>query len=121
MKKVLIVEDDPQLHSVYQSLLSKEGYEVVLAGTGTDGLTAVRTQHPDLVMLDIMLAGGLNGFDVLEQVKRLPETKDIPVIMLSNLDREEQVAKSIGAAHFFVKVNTSNDAILGKVRELIGA
>lgn len=119
MKQIVIIEDDPQLQLVYTSLLTNAGYTVTCEAAGHQGLTLIRSQRPDLVLLDIMLPDGINGFDVLEDMKRTVETKDIPVIMLSNLDSEGESAKNVGADAYFVKVNTPNELLLSTIKKLL--
>jgi DNA-binding response OmpR family regulator len=119
MKKILLVEDDDILQRMYQKRLQSEGYEVIQARDGKTGLSLAKSDQPDLILLDIMLPGGLNGFDVLEQLKRDQKTKDIAVLVLTNLDSEEKVAKEIGASGYLVKVNTKPDQVIVKVNELL--
>lgn len=115
MKKVLFVEDDNSLLSVYVESLKDTGIEAIGVMTGKEGLEKVETEKPDLIVLDIMLPGGINGFDVLEQLKANAVTAAIPVIVLTNLDSEEAVAKKIGAIDYKVKSNTT----IEEIKELI--
>ncbi len=117
MKKILIIEDDPSLCGAYREMLKKHEVEVMEAVTGQEGMTLVASGKPDLILLDIMLPGGMNGFDVLEQLKRNPTTEKIPVIVLTNLDSEEKVAQTIGASDYLVKANTTKDEIVKLVME----
>lgn len=71
----------------------------------------------DLVLLDIMLPGGMNGFDVLEDLKRNQLTSSIPVIVLTNLDSERETALKIGAADYAVKANTSIEETVQKIKQ----
>lgn len=119
MAKILIVEDDVQLLNAYKMLLSTKGYDVLTAGAGQIGYAIAKSEKPDLIILDVMLPGGMNGFDVLEQLKLFEDTKNIPVLIMTNLETEEKVAKTIGAADYLVKVNTSNDQLVAKVKELL--
>lgn len=112
IKKILIIEDDPTLFRIYFDLFSSKEIKAINAKTGAEGITLINSEKPDLIILDIMLPGGMNGFDVLEKVEANPETKTIPVIVLTNLDSEEQVAKIIGAKKYFVKANTTTDEVL---------
>lgn len=91
------------------------------AVTGREGLTMVKTENPDLILLDVMLPGGMNGFDVLEDLKRTEATKNIPVIILTNLDSETNVAKSIGAKDYLVKANTTKDDLVKIVMDCLEA
>lgn len=117
MKKILIIEDDSQVQQIYQKKLTAEGFEVVQAFTGKEGLALVKPVPPDLIILDIILPGGMNGFDVMEQLKRDPSHAAIPVIVLTNLDSEEKVAKTIGANDYIVKANTSLDKVIEIVKK----
>lgn len=76
----------------------------------------VEQELPDLVLLDIMLPGGLNGFDVLEQMKREETLRKIPVVILTNLDTEEKTSKLIGADDYIIKANTSLAEIVAKIK-----
>lgn len=104
---------------MYTQLLTSKQYDVVTAHDGSTGLTLVRSDKPDLVILDIMLPGGMNGFDVLEELKRNEQTKQIPVLVLTNLDSEEKVAREIGAQYYLVKAHNPPEKVLEKMRELL--
>ncbi len=117
MKKILIIEDDTSLSSAYREMFSKQNVTVIVSTTGQEGLRLVVSEKPDIILLDIMLPGGMNGFDVLEQLKKNPLTGKIPVIVLTNLDTEEKVARTIGASDYLVKANTTKDEIVKLVME----
>jgi len=119
MKKILIIEDDEILVRMYQKRLISEGYDVIEARDARTGLTQAQTKKPDLILLDIMLPGGMNGFDVLEQLKQDESTKDSPVLILTNLESEEKVAKEIGATGYLVKVNAKPDQVIAAINELL--
>ena len=115
-KKILIVDEDTSLLKAYRAMFEPKGISVVGATTGQEGLTlASSSEKPDVILLDIMLPGGMNGFDVLERLEANPDTKKIPVIVLTNLDTEEKVAKTIGARYYIVKANTTKDEIVKRV------
>ncbi len=120
MAKILIVEDDSQLQLIYQKKLSREGHEIFLATTGQEGLLLATSKKPDIILLDVMLPGGQNGFDILEQIKRDTNLKSIPVLILTNLDTEQETALSIGANDYIIKANTSLDEMLMKVNKYLG-
>ena len=111
-RRILIIEDDVSLLKAYREMFKTQDVSVVGAATGQEGLAMVGSEKPDLILLDIMLPGGMNGFDVLEQLKRNPITQPIPVIVLTNLDSEEKVSKTIGASNYLVKANTTKDEIV---------
>ncbi len=115
--KILVVEDDPQLQQMYRRKLNFEKFTALVAGTGEEGLRMAKEQHPDLILLDVMLPGNMNGFDVLEVLKRDENLKAIPVIMSTNLNSEETVAKTIGVVDYLVKANTSLEEVIEKIKK----
>jgi len=119
MQKVLIIEDETAYQKILKDAFVKEGFEVLLASEANRGTTEVVKYHPDIILLDIMLPGGMNGFDFLEQLKAKENTKSIPVIIITNLDSEEKVAKEIGASFYFIKSGTTITQIVEKVKELL--
>lgn len=120
MKRVLMIEDDAALVELYKYALGKEDIQFSSAPTGKEGLEKAKSEKPDLIILDIMLPGGINGFDVLEFLKKDPTTPNIPVLVLTNLDKEEKTAKDIGAIDYLVKVNTSISDVVGRVKGILG-
>ena len=102
MKKILIVEDDSDLCKNFQKIFS-DRYKILISGTGADGLGKSLQWLPDLIILDIMLPGGMNGFDVLRKLKGCQETKDIPVIVYTKLEDEQLSAIEGGASTYLVK------------------
>ena len=97
MKTILIVEDDQQTLDLYTQTLASSEITIISSNNAVEGFDALMKHKPDLVILDIMLPGGSNGFDLLEQIKRDPGTKDIPVLVLTNLDSEKNASISMGA------------------------
>ena len=91
--KVLIVDDEKTLVNVMKDYLSKEGYETDVAYDGKQALDKISIYHPDIILLDILMPV-LNGIDTLKILKKQPETKNIPVIMLSNYDDREKIVES---------------------------
>lgn len=105
-KRVLLVEDEPLLIDLYQERFGEEDFDLAVAQDGNEALKKAR-QGADLILLDILLPG-INGFEVLRQLKRNLETRDIPVIVLTNLgseqsDSDKQLAFSLGAVDYLVK------------------
>lgn len=117
MKKILIVEDDPKVQQIYGEALRASGYSILPALKAELGLKMVREEKPDMVLLDIMFPGGMNGFDLLEQMMRDETVNKIPVVVLTNLDSERKVAMDIGAKDYLVKANTSIEQLLAKVSQ----
>jgi CheY-like chemotaxis protein len=119
MKKILIIEDDVQLQKIYQTKFSAEGYEIIQAITGEEALKKVSEGKPDLVVLDIMLPGGMDGFTVLDQLKSDIQTKNIPVFVSTNLDDQAITALSKGAVWYFIKAQTPIADVVAKVKEYL--
>ncbi|MDO8523760.1 MAG: response regulator [bacterium] len=119
-KRVIYVEDDEFFGKTISGLLSAAGYEVHLVSDGEAGLVAIRSQKPDLVLLDLLLPK-LDGKEVLRQLKADPETKSIPVFVLSNLSAEKDVeeTRALGAKTFFVKAQTLPTAVAKAVEETL--
>lgn len=105
-KKVLAIEDDAFLSSLVAGKLVESGFSVINASTGKDGLAKAKQEHPDLVLLDIMLPD-VGGFEVLEKLKADPEMKDIPVVILSNLGGRDEIecGVTLGASSYLIKSN----------------
>jgi CheY-like chemotaxis protein len=106
MSKILIVEDDPLMSRLYKNIFTLgKNFEVEMATDGEEALTKVAASHPSIILLDVMMPK-MNGLQVLEQLKNDPATRDIPVVMLSNLAGDDQAADTAlakGAAKYIVK------------------
>src|SRR3989344_869013 len=105
-KKILSIEDDEFLSSLVSGKLIESGFSVITAGTGKDGLAKAELEHPNLILLDIMLPD-MGGFEILQSLKANPATKDIPVIILSNLGGRDEIEKGValGASSYLIKSN----------------
>jgi len=103
-KRILIVDDQPDIRLMCRVNLRLEGYEVIEAVDGETGLAAIRELHPDLVLLDVMMPG-VDGWQVLDQVKADEALRDIPVILLTaRVQREDEIRGwSSGAADYLSK------------------
>lgn len=119
MKKILLVEDNQQLQNLYVTALKSAGHDVHSATTVDAALSFLQTNVPDIALLDIILPGGKNGFDLLEHFKRVEALKSVPVVMLTSLDSEQGVALEIGAQEYIVKTETSIQEIVEKVNQLL--
>ena len=118
-KKILLVEDEAALRKTLGAVLKQEGYEMVLAADGEAGLRLAKAKKPDLILLDLILPK-LHGFDVLTQLKSDPNTKQIPVIVLTNLEKIEDIEKAIemGATTYLIKARYSLEEVVEKVRKI---
>lgn len=119
MKKILIIEDNEDVVNVYHQILTEEGYEVIQTSFGKIALGMIQTQQPDLILLDIMLPGGMNGFDILEDLKRTGKLPKIPVIVLTNLNTQAETAKELGAIAYLIKADTDPEEILTLVNKTL--
>lgn len=119
-KKILIIEDDATISSMYKSSLEKDGYTVVVAPEGERGWQLAGSQLPNLILLDIILPK-LDGFSVLDKLRQDPKTKGIPVIMLTNLGQDEDKArgKKLGAVDYWVKADFTPAQVSEKIKNYI--
>jgi len=116
--KVLIIEDDLDIANVYSLKFEKENFDVFVAADGEAGIKKVKTWLPNMILLDIMLPKK-DGFEVLKSIKADDKTKDIPVIMWTNLSQTEEArkAKTLGAADYLVKVFNMPAEVVEKAKE----
>jgi DNA-binding response OmpR family regulator len=119
---ILLVEDDGFLASIYAQKLELEGYDVSLATNGEDGLRLAQKDKPDLVLLDLIMPK-LDGFQTLERLKADAATKNIPVLILSNLGQREDVERcmTLGAAGYLIKAHSLPGETIAKVKTLLGS
>lgn len=119
--KILVIDDDPFTRDVFQLALEHAGFAVASAEDGVAGLAAVKAERPDVIMLDIMMPR-MDGFETLAKLKSDPETKGIPVIMLSSMRASEDIARAMkdGAAAYLKKGEAVPADIPAKAREVLG-
>jgi len=115
-RRVLLAEDDRFLRRAAEARLRQHGLEVLTAVDGEEALRVARAEHPDLVLLDVVMPK-LQGFEVLKALKQDDATARIPVIVLSNLGQERDVeqATALGAVAFLVKANLSLQDLVQRV------
>ncbi len=120
MKKILFIEDEQTLQKTISRYLEQEGYQVNNALDGEIGLEIAKKEKPDLILLDIILPKK-NGFEVLKELKEDETTKNIPVIILTNLEGDADVEKalSLGANTYLVKANYRLEEISNKIKETL--
>ena len=121
-ERILLAEDDRILRKAGETALRKKGYDVIAAIDGEDALAKAREEPPDLVLLDVMMPK-VHGFDVLRGLKGDARLRDIPVIMLTNLEQpsDMQRAAAGGAFGYLVKSNLDLDDLTAKVAEALAA
>ena len=119
-KKILIVEDDKFLRELISQKLTKEGYTIFSAIDGEEGVKKIKEEKPDLVLLDLILPG-IDGFEVLTQMREMPLTASVPVIILSNLGQKEDVERGLklGAADYLIKAHFTPGEIIEKIKNVI--
>jgi len=121
MKKILFIEDESVLQKAFGDVLQQKGYKILSALNGEIGLRMARSEKPDLILLDLILPR-LHGFEVLKKLKEDPETKEIPVIVLTNLEKMEDINKAIelGATTYLVKTEYKIEEVIEKIKKIIG-
>ena len=119
-KKILFIEDESAFQTTFGDMLSKQGYEMIKAMDGKTGLDLAKEKNPDLILLDLILPK-MDGFGVLKGLKENQETKDIPVIILTNLENtgDVQRALELGAMTYLTKANYTLAEILGKIEKIL--
>ncbi len=117
-KVILLAEDDKFISRAYFDGLTREGYKVITAFDGNEALKSARENRPDLIMLDLIMPL-MNGFELLEELKKDEELKSIPVIILSNLGQESDIkrGKELGAVDYMVKSNFSMKEVANQIRK----
>lgn len=120
MKRVLIVEDDEFLQGLEATKIKNSGYEVLSAQTGEDAMKKIMEPNIDIILLDLLLPN-FDGFEILKKIKETESTKNIPVIIFSNLSETKDVEKaiSLGATKFMVKSNFSLEELIDHINSLV--
>ena len=120
MAKILIVEDDPLIMRLYQKIFVLEGFEVVQAANGEEGLEKAKSVMPTLIVLDIMMPK-MNGLELLMKLKSDDQTQKIPVVMLTNLAGTHDAEKALteGAVKYIIKSEFTPKQVVNLVQEII--
>ena len=118
-KTILFIEDDLDIQRLYSMKLDAAGFKVLLSVDAEQGLTQLKKQKPDLILLDIMLPGKMNGFEFLKTIKEDESLKKIPVVVLTNLDTEKEEALNLGAVDYIIKANINLNDIVEKVKSYL--
>lgn len=119
-KKILLIEDDLSLSKIYSNKLRRNEFEVSVAITGEEGLHKALMENPDLILLDLILPDK-DGFQVLTELQKSSQTKDTPVIIISNLGQESDIKRgmALGAKDYLVKANISLINIIEKIKKYL--
>jgi len=120
-KKILLVEDDETLASVYQQRLTLEGFDVRHTSNGEDALSMAVEYRPDLILLDVMMPK-LSGFDVLDILRNTPATRSVHVVMLTALGQQKDAdrARELGADDFLVKSQVVIGDVVARIKHFLG-
>lgn len=120
-KKILFIEDEPALQTTFGDILKQNGYKMISALDGEIGLRLAKSEKPDLILLDLILPK-MDGFDVLKSLKEDPKTKKIPVIILTNVERIEDIdqALELGATTYLVKTQYRLEEVMEKIKKSLG-
>ncbi len=104
MARILVVDDSPTEVHVLQTMLEKHGHEVMVATSGEEGIEVARQNNPDMVLMDVVMPG-MNGFQATRQLAKLPQTANIPVIIVTTKDQETDKVWAMrqGARDYIVK------------------
>ena len=121
MKKILFIEDEAILQKTFGEILEAKNFKMISALDGDIGIKLAKKEKPDLILLDLLMPRK-NGFEVLKELKEDPETKDIPVIVLTNLERIEDVNKAVelGATTYLVKAHYTIEEVIDKIKKALG-
>lgn len=119
-EKILLIEDDALIVRMYQVKFNSSGYEVLIAFNGKDGLQLAKDKKPNIILLDILMPK-MDGFKTLELLKKNSETNPIPVIILTNVGKEESIQKglSMGATDYLVKARLTPIQVVRKIEEVL--
>ncbi|XOB40176.1 MAG: response regulator transcription factor [Candidatus Nealsonbacteria bacterium] len=118
--KILIIEDDKFLRELITRKLTDEGFSIIEAVDGEDGLKKIKESKPDLVLLDLILPS-IDGFEVLSKIKADASIASIPIIILSNLGQKEEVEKGLkmGAVDYLIKAHFTPGEIIEKIKNVL--
>jgi DNA-binding response OmpR family regulator len=120
MKTILFIEDESALQKTFGEILRQEGFEMISALDGELGLRLAKEKKPDLILLDLVLPK-IHGFEVLKKLKEDKETKEIPIIVLTNLEGISDVDKTIelGVTTYLVKAQYSLEEVVEKIKKAL--
>tara|TARA_B100001964_G_scaffold229788_1_gene282515 strand:- start:982 stop:1362 length:381 start_codon:yes stop_codon:yes gene_type:complete len=115
--KILLVEDEEMLANMYETKFKNEGFDIEKALNGEDGLKKAKEMLPDFILLDIIMPK-MDGFAVLKSLKKDEKTKNIPVMLLTNLGQEEDIQRGeeLGGVGYLVKANTTPADVVDAVK-----
>ncbi len=118
--KILIIDDDEMLINIWSLVITKEGYSVITARSGRDGIDMAKKNQPDFILLDQIMSD-MKGNDVLDALKQDPATSKIPVAIASNYSENELIQTAIqkGAVDYILKYQIDPQDLISKIKNLI--
>ena len=121
MTKIAIIEDDPTISQMYRMKFEADGFDVRMAGNGKIGVDLVKSFKPDIILLDIQMPE-MDGAEALKLIREHKDSKDTPVIILTNLGEEEAPSemRSLGISSYIVKANNTPRQVVAHVKNTIG-
>jgi len=117
--KILLAEDDQFICRAYKDGLSQAGFEVIVASNGGEAVEKIKSEKPDLLLLDLIMPLK-SGFEVMEEIKQ-NKISDLPIMVLSNLSQESDIKKSeeLGAVDYIVKSNATMRDVIEKIKDIL--
>ncbi|MDD3487411.1 MAG: response regulator [Candidatus Moranbacteria bacterium] len=119
-KKVCIVDDEANIREIYETALKKNGYEVVTASNGAEGLKTIIGQKPDLILADIMMPE-MNGVEMIREIRKHKELLPIPIVVMTNVDDREtiKIAGELETSFYLVKALFTSEKMADIVDEAL--
>jgi CheY-like chemotaxis protein len=120
MKTILFVEDDPFIVDIYKTKLREAGFNVEAAFSGGECLKKLKEKKPDLLLLDLCLPE-IEGWEIIETVKKSESLKTLPIIILSNLSQKQEVDKAInlGAERYLIKAHYTPSEVIKEIKTIL--
>lgn len=120
MAKILLIEDDKDQILMYQTKFELSGYDFSAAENGIKGLALAESEKPDVILIDLLMEK-MEGIEVLENLKKNPKTKDIPAIIVTNLDKQDLARKAmeLGAVDFIVKSKVPLREMMSRIERFL--
>lgn len=121
MTKIAIIEDDPVISQMYRMKFESSGFQVEVADNGVRGVALVKAFNPDIILLDLGMPE-MSGDEALVEIRKLPDHKTTPVIILTNLGEEEapKGLRDLGIHSYIVKANLTPRQVTSRVKEALG-
>ena len=119
--KVLLIEDEKEVAELYRLKLSLDGYTVITAENGEEGLEKAFSEKPELIFLDIKMPK-MDGFEALKKLRSSEKTKNVPILVLSNFDEQDLIEKgmTLGANEYLIKSQFTPEGISKKIKDWLG-